>query len=231
MTKETDVKVLKGTEAEDKVLEYMVKMNRPFGAVDVSANLKGAVTKITAQKALIALAEKGKLTQKIYGKTTFFVANQNTLEVVAPDKLSGLETECQQIDDANKAASAEMKTLQAELAKVRLTLTDVDLASRISETIKLRETSTAKLEPLRATSTLITEEELTQIDAEWVKWRAEWVRRRKVFKQVWDNIRDLLSADEASELSEELGIELDSSRHIALEAGPLCSPPLKRKRA
>lgn len=107
-------------------------MNRPFGAVDVSANLKGAVTKITAQKALIALAEKGKLTQKIYGapifstsriypahnrdhagKTTFFVANQNTLEVVAPDKLSGLETECQQIDDANKAASAEMKTLQA----------------------------------------------------------------------------------------------------------------------
>lgn len=43
-------------------------MNRPFGAVDVSANLKGAVPKTATQKILVALAEKGELVQKIYGK-------------------------------------------------------------------------------------------------------------------------------------------------------------------
>lgn len=42
-------------------------MNRPFGAVDVAANLKGAVPKATTQKILVALAEKGELTQKTYG--------------------------------------------------------------------------------------------------------------------------------------------------------------------
>jgi 26S proteasome regulatory subunit (ATPase 3-interacting protein) len=42
-------------------------MNRPFGAVDVAANLKGAVPKATTQKILVALAEKGELTQKAYG--------------------------------------------------------------------------------------------------------------------------------------------------------------------
>ncbi len=42
-------------------------MNRPFGAVDVAANLKGVVPKATTQKILVALAEKGELTQKIYG--------------------------------------------------------------------------------------------------------------------------------------------------------------------
>lgn len=42
-------------------------MNRPFGAVDVSANLKGAVPKAATQKVLVALAEKGELTQKLYG--------------------------------------------------------------------------------------------------------------------------------------------------------------------
>lgn len=42
-------------------------MNRPFGAVDVAANLKGVVPKATTQKILVALAEKGDLTQKIYG--------------------------------------------------------------------------------------------------------------------------------------------------------------------
>lgn len=42
-------------------------MNRPYGAVDVAANLKGAVPKATTQKILLALAEKGELVQKIYG--------------------------------------------------------------------------------------------------------------------------------------------------------------------
>lgn len=43
-------------------------MNRPFGAVDVSANLKGAVPKTATQKILVALAEKGEVVQKTYGE-------------------------------------------------------------------------------------------------------------------------------------------------------------------
>lgn len=42
-------------------------MNRPYGAVDVAANLKGAVPKAATQKILVALAEKGELVQKNYG--------------------------------------------------------------------------------------------------------------------------------------------------------------------
>lgn len=43
------------------------QMNRPYGAVDVAANLKGAVQKTNVQKILVALAEKGDLVQKTYG--------------------------------------------------------------------------------------------------------------------------------------------------------------------
>ena len=42
-------------------------MNRPFGAVDVAANLKGAVPKAATQKILVALAERGDIVQKTYG--------------------------------------------------------------------------------------------------------------------------------------------------------------------
>lgn len=42
-------------------------MNRPFGAVDISANLKGAVPKTTTAKILASLAEKGAIVQKTYG--------------------------------------------------------------------------------------------------------------------------------------------------------------------
>lgn len=44
-------------------------MNRPYGAVDVAANLKGVVPKATTQKILITLAEKGDLVQKTYGSS------------------------------------------------------------------------------------------------------------------------------------------------------------------
>ena len=42
---------------------------------------------------------------------------------------------------------------------------------------KLREL----LEPLRAGTPLVSPAELDALDAEWIKWRSEWVRRRKVF--------------------------------------------------
>lgn len=48
-------------------------MNRPFGAVDVAANLKGAVPKSATQKILLALAEKGSIIQKTYGIRFFFL--------------------------------------------------------------------------------------------------------------------------------------------------------------
>ncbi len=39
--------------------------------VDISANLKNAVTKSSAQKILLALAEKDEITQKTYGLSIF----------------------------------------------------------------------------------------------------------------------------------------------------------------
>ena len=110
-------------------------MNRPFGAVDVSANLKGAVPKAAAQKILVALSERGDLVQKICGthtslmlsrmlaawvlsgKTTFFVANQANLEDVPAKKLAELETEYKKIDEANKLLSTEVKGLNSGASK------------------------------------------------------------------------------------------------------------------
>lgn len=75
-TGEAKVAVLKGQEAEDMVLKYVKKMNRPYGAVDVAANLKGAVPKTATQKILVSLAEKGELVQKTYGALLFFIVIQ-----------------------------------------------------------------------------------------------------------------------------------------------------------
>ena len=110
-------------------------MNRPFGAVDVAANLKGAVPKTATQKILVSLAEKGALTQKTYGtlvltcasfivmlrvgKTTFFVINQANMEHMPPEKLKTLEEEHKAIEEENKALKEEVEARKEERKKVQ----------------------------------------------------------------------------------------------------------------
>lgn len=130
---ESKLVVLKGQEAEDKILEYLKRMNRPYGAVDVSANLKGVVPKSATQKILVALAEKGELVQKTYGKTMFFVVNQANMESMPPAQIAVLEAELNSTNDEIKALAAEVKAATAALAKLKTSPTDAELKTQIAE--------------------------------------------------------------------------------------------------
>ncbi|KAG2341901.1 TBPIP-domain-containing protein [Suillus weaverae] len=235
--KSSDVKVLKGQEAEDAILQYLKRMNRPFGAVDVAANLKGAVPKATTQKILVALAERGEIVQKTYGKTSLFVANQASIDAVPADKLTELEVECKTVEDGNNVLAVEVKAMTAELSKLKNCPTDEELEAQIASTKKGIVQLTDRLIPLRSGAPLISAEELVKIDVDWAKWRAEWIRRRKVFMTFWQLATDSLPPQEAEILLEDLGMEFDPTEHKTLEKGPLCAVQgtnarsnLKRKR-
>ncbi|KAH9970616.1 TBPIP-domain-containing protein [Lactifluus volemus] len=228
----TDVKVqvLKGQDAENKVLDYIKRINRPYGAVDISANLKGAVPKTAAQKILLALAEKGEVTQKTYGKATFFVANQNSVDALPEHKVKALAEETEALTESNKALTAEVKAASAELVRIRSVPTDTELASQIDEAESKVAKLRAHLEPLRAGTPLVSPAELDALDAEWTMWRTEWIRRKKVFYDFWALVSDPLSPFDAIELAEDLGIEYDTPEHLELERGPLCTPAHASKR-
>ncbi|KDR75281.1 hypothetical protein GALMADRAFT_249282 [Galerina marginata CBS 339.88] len=231
---EGKVAVLKGQEAEDKILEYVKRMNRPYGAVDVAANLKGAVPKATTQKILVALAEKGELVQKVYGKTTFFVYNQAKIDCLPNEKITDLQAELSKIEDENQILSGQVKSCSTELAKVKTTPTDSELDTQITIVKEAISKVNDTLLPLRSGAPPITAEELERIYADWSKWRAEWLRRRKVFITFWQLATDALPPQEAKNLEEGLGIEKDTPEHTSLEQGSLCQQPqgnpLKRKR-
>ncbi|KAJ3813175.1 TBPIP-domain-containing protein [Lentinula aff. lateritia] len=230
----SDVKVLKGQEAENKVLEYVRRMNRPYGAVDVAANLKGAVPKATTQKILVALAEKGELVQKNYGKTTFFVANQAKIDTLSPEKISALEEECKKLDEENKAIASQIKAATTELTKIKNLPSDLELDEQLASLKDAIAKRTALLQPLRSGAPPISTEEIAQIDADWLKWREEWIRRKKTFNSFWQLATDSLPPQDTTILSEDLGIEYDTPEHAALEKSHLCADTkrnlLKRKR-
>ncbi|OAX34742.1 TBPIP-domain-containing protein [Rhizopogon vinicolor AM-OR11-026] len=235
--KNSDVKVLKGQEAEDAILQYLKRMNRPFGAVDVAANLKGAVPKATTQKILVALAEKGEIVQKAYGKTSFFVANQASIDSVPTEKLAELEVECKMIEESNNALAVEVRAITTELSKLKNCPTDEELNAQIASAKEAIARHIERLVPLRSGAPLISAEELAKVNVDWRKWHTEWIRRRKVFMTFWQLATDSLPPQDAETLIEDLGIEFDTTEHKALEKEPLCAiqgtntrSNLKRKR-
>ncbi|KAL4065008.1 Tat binding protein 1-interacting protein-domain-containing protein [Scleroderma yunnanense] len=242
--KNPDVKVLKGQEAEDAILQYMKKMNRPFGAVDISSNLKGAVPKATTAKILITLADKGEIVQKTYGKTNFYVINQAKVDTVPPDELAALEVECNALEEGNTTLIARVKQLTAELTRIKSIPTDQELNVQLTEADETVKRLLDGLAPLRVGKSLMSAEDMDRIDADWARWRDEWVRRRSVFNSsvrlAYTTPRcffldDAMPPQDALSLAEDLGIEFDGPEHVELERGPLCAVPndrasLKRKR-
>ncbi|KAG7090968.1 hypothetical protein E1B28_010035 [Marasmius oreades] len=136
------------------------------------------------------------------------------------------------MDQENRQLAAQVKAAGGDLAKLKITPSDVDLDTQISETRDAIAKRLALLQPLRTGSELVSAENLAQVDAEWTKWRAEWIRRRKIFMSFWHLITDTLSPQDAETLSGDLGIEFDTAEHVSVENGPLCanSNPMKRKR-
>lgn len=210
-------KTLKGKEAEDRVINYLKEMNRPFGAVDISANIKGVVSKTATQKILVAAAERGEITQKTYGKTVFFVANQATLEEVPSEKIQELTSEVSTLTENNKELSTRSKALQQELAKIKATPSDADLVTSITDIRQQVHQNLQLLLPLRHGAPTVTTEELENMEKDWKKYRAEWIYRKKIFRELWTSFTEAMVPSEVDELTEALGIEFDSEEHVDLE--------------
>ena len=94
----------------------------------------------------------------------------------------------------------EIHPYLSELSKLKSTPTDDELRQQLEETkatVRPKilssghnltflqvERTLEYLAPLRAgTSSLLTDEEIAQLDSEWTRWRAEWVKRRKIFNK------------------------------------------------
>ncbi|EIN14573.1 TBPIP-domain-containing protein [Punctularia strigosozonata HHB-11173 SS5] len=229
-SKQEKATVLKGQEAEDKILNYIKRMNRPYGAVDVSANLKGAVPKAATQKILASLAEKGELIQKTYGKTTFFVADQAKIPALTAEEITTMQSEITETQGRNKLMQAEIRQTTAELAKLRNAPTDTELATQIEQIEKAIQRGLNVLAPLRSGMHLISADDIATVDVEWDKWRSEWLRRKQIFQTLWGVATDSLSPQENASLAEELGIEHDTAEHKKLDAADKATLNTRRLR-
>ncbi|WVQ93843.1 hypothetical protein IAU59_000921 [Kwoniella sp. CBS 9459] len=232
--KEVKEKPVKGDEAEEMVLQYMKETNRPYANADVSANLKNRVPKAAAVKVLATLAEKGQLTVKPYGKQLIYLYNQSLLDVLAPEELATLDQEIKETKSDLEDKRKLLKQLQTELHSKEALPKTVDLSREIERVKTENEITLRALLPFRgdtngAAVNPLSAEDTKRIDADFNKWRKEWVDRRKVYKEIFGMLSDGGQVSDKTTFEEDQGITPDDEDAVDVEQGEFCKPvPLIR---
>ncbi|KAK4688016.1 26S proteasome regulatory subunit, ATPase 3, interacting protein, partial [Tremellales sp. Uapishka_1] len=216
--------------AEEMVLNYMKSVNRPYASTDVSANLKGKVAKPLAQKILVTLTEKGSLTQKTYGKQTIFVYNQTLLDVLPTETLADLDGQLKEAQVKVLEKQKELKVLQNDLLTMEMSPKTVDLPNEIEMVKEEIGTSSKLVSQFKGSeddSVPLSTEEIKKIDENFAKWKKEWINRKKVYKSLFDQLKDGGQVANDGEFQDEQGINLDDEEALEVQGGEFWAEPAR----
>ena len=212
----------KNTKSKDG-LEPQQQQNRPYSAKNVFDNLHGAIGMTQVQKSLDELADKGLLTRKDNKKQRVYWVTQQVGAAAesSADASSGkeqktpaqLEEEAKQLKEQVAQVQSKADALVAENKKLAAQPGDEEAAEMIArlteETSRMRE----KLEGLRASTTLVSKEELQKADTRYNTMKKAWKARKRMCRDICDMMGES-SGKSFAQLAEEMGLETDEDAGI-----------------
>ncbi|KNG47689.1 aaa-domain-containing protein [Stemphylium lycopersici] len=176
------------------------KQNRPYSAIDVSANLHNKVTKAAAAKILKDLHEQKVIEGRAAGKQIVYHALQNAVEACTTEQLAALDTAILDYRAQTTSLNATAKTLRATLSSLNSTLSTADLIANVHALETERAEMEARLDGLRkGKAKKVTATEREAIEKEWKKSASVARKRAKISKEMWTIIEDALPDAQAKE--------------------------------
>ncbi|KAJ3152028.1 PSMC3 interacting protein [Geranomyces variabilis] len=224
MAKQKEKKVASGKEANDVVLQYLKKQNRPYSAADVFNNLGGQVGKTVVVKALATLAEEATIYGKANGKQWVYVAKQDEMEAPSKELMDEMNLKLSQLKDQNAVLQEEVciKALQAELSTLNNSLTDDQIQARLLALNAENEKMEERLVTLRSgdAPAQLSDKEIKAADTKLEKMRKEWRSRKRLFSDMWGAVTESVPGS-IEEFREAVGIETDESVGVNIADDPL----------
>ncbi|KAJ2450912.1 hypothetical protein EV183_003971 [Coemansia sp. RSA 2336] len=196
-----------GSNEEKAVLDYLVKVNRPYSANDISSQLHGLVSPAQAKKVLNDLADEEKIQRKANGKQQIFYAVQTSIEVPSAEEAEEEEEAIKDLEQQLGQAKDQNKLLSSRLQGLNNALTDDQMRERIATLGAEIKQNEERLQQLRA-GEVISPEEKAAIEADHATMIKHWKTRKRMFKNIIDTISEGYPG-KISDLFEELGIETD----------------------
>ncbi|BBN01594.1 26S proteasome regulatory subunit, ATPase 3, interacting protein [Marchantia polymorpha subsp. ruderalis] len=110
---------------EGIVLDFINEQNRPLNAQNVADALqKHGIKKVSVEKILSTLGDKGQISFKEYGKQKIYLARQDQFEVPNAEELDRMRKENEQLQREINSSKTLISELEAELRSVQSNLTD-----------------------------------------------------------------------------------------------------------
>jgi len=187
-------------EAADMVLHYLRRQNRPYSAIDVSANLHNKVTKTAAAKILKDLHEQKQIEGRPAGKQIVYHAIQDANESCTTEELAALDTQITHLRNETSTLQAATKALRNTLATLNSTPSTADLLTAVHALESEKVAITMRLDALRAgKARKVTAKEREDVEREWRMYTSAAKKRAGIVKEMWMFIEDQLPDKEMKE--------------------------------
>ncbi|OAL65514.1 hypothetical protein A7C99_2611 [Trichophyton rubrum] len=205
--KEKTEKGEKSASSEDgsaMILKYLKQQNRPYSAIDISANLHNKVTKAYTVKALKALHEQKLLECR--------VSVQEASSEATLDELAAMDDRITSLKEQLESVKVQEKSLKAELAVLNSRVSSTELLSQIGQLESRKDTLSDQLAHLckeTATDRIVTEEESNRVQINWATWKKHASLRKLACRELWLKCTEVLpdSVKSREELWESFGME------------------------
>ncbi|GES77665.1 homologous-pairing protein 2 homolog [Rhizophagus clarus] len=194
---------------EQMVMDYLRKTNRPYSATDVSNNLHGAITKAVAQKVLNALAVKTEVRQKVYGKQSVYVINQEQFESPSQEELNDMDSKIEELKKEVDKYKEKNRQLTSELTALNNSLTNEQCEERLKVLTEQNKKYEERLIELQSGAKQFSVDDAKRIDEKFEKNRKFWKQRKKMFDEIVSTILDAIDMKKKVFEDEELCIERD----------------------
>lgn len=223
--KEKKEEVLKGIEAEEKILEYLIQQNRPYNATDLAANLR-VIKKVEVIRSLNHLFENQKILMKSFGKQQIYCCLQSEEITESPEELqinqielSKGKEELKLLKDENILLESQLNRLRNEPTSTQLSIVKETLIHQVKEleekVINLKTHSSTKETPDKLK--LQSKEETIELNSKLEKFKSIYQSRKKIAKEVIKTVTENIEDEEIRNSFEvQVGIEMDDPELIEL---------------
>jgi 26S proteasome regulatory subunit (ATPase 3-interacting protein) len=194
------------TDEETLVLEYMVQQNRPYSALNVSDNLRGAVKKAQVTKVLDHLAELGKVQAKDFGKARVYLVDQKSLPTSTDEELAQLDTAIKDKQAAVDLLNDEVKQLKDQLKERNRLMTAAQLQAEIERLTTLNAEQQRELEASEGV-TPVSDEERAVVEKRLLTMTSAAKTRQRLCMSIVYTLSEMMELKPKG-VMEKLGMEL-----------------------
>lgn len=205
----------KDTAVAKPVLDYLMKQNRPYSAIDIFNNLHKEYGKTAIIRALDQLVEEEKIKEKTYGKQKVYFPEQSQFPTVQDEDLQKMDAEVKNMTGTLEEIMQAVRSNEAILSKLNSSLTTSEAKEKLSTVKNEISALEAKLADLESNAIKIDPAEKDAIYANNSRYVKEWRKRKRLTTDMVDAILEGYPKGKKT-LFEEIGIETDEDVKVSL---------------